>query len=231
VAAGALLGATLVAVVLAGLFAYYAVIASAPGSFGASGTVSLTGGARGAAPGAGVTVLATAESGARFQTITGPDGSFSLSGIPTGGLKLQFTLAGYSTAWVYAFVSTLYSSGATGVSVTLTEGQTQNISSFELTPFSDLEQFVAAIGAGVVLLGLVAAVSVYAAVLTTRSDRPAVGVVGGGAGLLAPLALALLALGPPFPWLLAGSGALALLGGFALSVRAVQLAQTGPAAT
>ena len=113
--------------------------------------------------------------------------------------------------------------------VLLTPGSATNGSTLSLAPFPDLEQFVAAIGGGVVILGFVAALTAYAAVLTLRVDRPAVGVVAGGAGLFSPVALALLSLGSPFPLLIAGSAALAVLGGFALSIRAVQMAQTGPA--
>ncbi len=230
-AAGALVGVALVAVVLAGVFGYYALVASAPGSFDANGVVLLGHKSGSTTPGAGVSVTATTENGASYQAVTALDGSFAFSGLPTGGLTLEFSDAGYSTVYVYAFVSTLYSAGATGLEVTMGPGAANNNSSFALTPFTDLEQFVAAIGAGVVLLGFVAIVAGYAALLTVRADRPALGVVGGGAGLMAPLALAYLALGDPFPWLVAGSAALALLGGFALAIRAVQMAQTGPAAS
>ena len=113
--------------------------------------------------------------------------------------------------------------------VQLTPGSATNSSTVALTPYPNLEQFVAAIGGGVVILGFVALLTAYAAALTLRADRPAVGVVAGGAGLFAPVALAFLSLGSAFPILLEGSGALAILGAFALSIRAVQMAQTGPA--
>jgi hypothetical protein len=217
--------------VLAGLFGYYAFLAPTPGNFDAGGVVLLGHKSGSATPGDGVDVVVTTESGSSFQTVTGLDGSFAFSNLPTGGLTFEFTEAGYSPITVYAFVSTLYSAGATGMQVTMPLGAANNGSSVALTPFSDLEQFVAAIGGGVVLLGFVAVLATYAALLTLRSDRPAVGVVGGGAGLMAPLALGLLSLGDPFPTLVLGSAALALLGGFALSIRAVQMAQTGPAAS
>jgi hypothetical protein len=230
-AAGALLGVALAAVAFAGVFSYYAFVAPTPGSFEANGTVLLGTSSGPSVPGAGVVVEATAESGATFETATAADGSFVLTGLPTGGLTLRFIHPGYSPIVVDAFVSTLYSSGATGLAVTLGKGSAFNVSTYALTPFTDLEQFVAAIGAGVVLLGVVALLAGYTAVVTLRADRPALGVVAGGAGLTAPLALALLSLGDPFPGLLAGTAALALLGGFALSIRAVQMAQTGPAAS
>ena len=94
----------------------------------------------------------------------------------------------------------------------------------------DLEQFVASIGAGIVLLGLVAGLAGYAGVLTLRSDRPAVGVVGGAAGVFSPVALLLLSLGDPFPLLVLGSAALSVLGAFVVGLRAIQMMQTGPAA-
>ena len=230
-AAGSLFGVAVVAVVLAGLFGYYAFLAPTPGSFEAGGVVLLGHKSGGPTAGDGVDVVVTTESGASFQTVTALDGSFAFSNLPTGGLTFEFTEAGYSPVTVYAFVSTLYSAGASGMQVTMPLGAADNGSSVTLTPFSDLEQFVAAIGGGIVLLGFVAVLAGYAALLTLRSDRPAVGVVGGGAGLMAPLALGLLSLGDPFPTLVLGSAALALLGGFALSIRAVQMAQTGPAAS
>ncbi|MGA8664928.1 MAG: carboxypeptidase-like regulatory domain-containing protein [Thermoplasmata archaeon] len=228
-AAGALVGTAILAAVLAALFGYYAVLAPAPGEFSVSGTVQLAPASGGILPGSGAQVVATVESGATFTTIVGSGGTFSLLGLPAGGVALTITDAGYSPITVGVFVSTLYSSGNSGMIVQLTPGSATNSSTVALTPYPNLEQFVAAIGGGVVILGFVALLTGYAAALTLRSDRPAVGVVAGGAGLFAPVALAFLSLGSAFPILLEGSGALAILGAFALSIRAVQMAQTGPA--
>jgi len=228
-AAGALVGTAILAAVLAGLFGYYAVIAPAPGSFNVSGTVQLAPGSGVVVPGAGAQVVATAESGATYTSVASTDGSFTLLGVPSGGVSVKITDPGYSPVTVGVFVSTLYSAGNVGMVVQLTPGSATNSSTVALTTFPDLEQFVAAIGGGVVILGFVAVLTGYSAALTLRADRPAVGVVAGGAGLFSPVALAFLSLGSPFPLLLEGSAALAVLGAFALSIRAMQMAQTGPA--
>ncbi len=230
VAAGTLFGVAVVAVVLAAVFGYYAVIAPAPGSFATNGSVTLQTASGGTMPGSGVTVTVVEESGASVSTTTGADGSFSIAGLPTGGLAITFTRSGYSPVTVDAFVSTLYSAGATGLGVSMARGGPSNASTYALTPFTDLEQFVASIGAGILLLGLVAVLAAYAGVLTLRADRPAVGVVGGAAGLFSPLALLLLSLGDPFPLVLVASAALSALGAFVVGLRAIQMMQTGPAA-
>lgn len=227
VAGGALIGVVVLAGVFGGLLAYYGVAASTPGSYLVSGTVELP---VGAVPAAGATVNLTEEGGAMLSEHTAPDGSFSFSGVPTGGIAINVSLAGYAPVTVDTFASSVYNAGTTGILVTLGFGGAANRTTVSLTPFSDLEDLLASIGGGIVLLGLVAVVAAVAAVLTFRRDRPALGVIGGGAGLLAPLALYLLALASPFPTLIGASALLAVFGGFALALRAAELAQTGPAA-
>jgi hypothetical protein len=82
----------------------------------------------------------------------------------------------------------------------------------------------------VVLLALVAVVASLAAIRTLREDRPALGVVGGGAGLAAPFALYLLELAIPFPLAVALTTLLAAFGAFTLALRAIEIGQTAPAA-
>ncbi len=213
---------------LAGYLAYGGFSVAAPGSFVVSGTVD-TQGPAGTVPAVGAGVLLDGENGHTASTTTGPGGAFSFSGVPTGGVFLNVTLVGYGPVGVYAFVSNVYSAGATGIVVTLTPGTPGNVSTVAYTPFPDLESLLASVGAGVVLLGLVAAVAGAAAWVTLRKDRPAVGVVGGCAGLLTPLALYFLALGDPFPLVLLGTAAGAALGAFAVGARAIEMAQTGTA--
>jgi hypothetical protein len=228
-AAGALIGVVILAGVFGGVLGYYGALAPAPGNYAVSGTVDreLGGGATGPAPGA--TILLTEEGGKTLVQSAAPDGSFAFSGVPTGGISLNVSLPGYAPVTVDTFASSVYDAGTTGISVTLVAGGLGNGTTVSFTPFSDLESFLASIGSGVALLGLVAVVAVVAAVLTLRQDRPALGVVGGGAGLLAPLALYLLDLGAAFPGLVLASSLLAAFGGFALGLRAVEMGQTGPA--
>jgi hypothetical protein len=230
VAAVALFALVALALTFAGILAYYGVLAPTPTNYTVSGAVdrSLSDGQLVPAPGA--RVVLTEDAGQEQTAIAGADGSFEFLAVPTGGIALNFSLSGYSPVEVYTFASPVYNAGTQGILVALAPGGPDNGSTVALSAFPNLESFLASIGSGVVLLGLVAAVAGVAAVATLRQGRPALGAVGGGAGLLAPLGLYLLALGPVFPFLLAATATLAAFGAFVLAQRAVEMAQTGPAA-
>lgn len=213
-----------IAAVLAGVLGFYAIAATAPASFSVTGSVTLQPNSESAPYAAvGAVVVATDEAGHTASTSTGITGGFELDALPTGGIALNVSYPGFAPETLDIFLSTVYSAGVSGVVVTLLPGNNSTGTVGSLTPFVNLETFVAAIGGAVVLLGLVAAIAGAAAILTLRSDRPALGVVGGGAGLFAPLVLVLLDLGNPFPILLAVSALLAALGGFALGIRAIEM--------
>jgi hypothetical protein len=223
-AATALVCVAITAAILAGVLGYYAVAATAPASFTVTGTVQLQPNPQeNPFPAIGALVVATDEAGRNVSTTTGFDGTFTIGGLPTGGIALNVSYAGYSPLTLDIFLSTVYSAGANGVDVTLTSGNNSTGTLGSVTPFVNLETFVAAIGGAIVLLGLVAAIAGAAAILTLRSDRPALGVVGGGAGLVAPFALVFLDLGNPFPILLVASALVAGFGGFALGIRAIEM--------
>ena len=228
VATVALLATAVIAAVLAGALAYYGVEAQASGSFTVSGTVDVALVHGGTAPATGARVLLTTEGNQSTTEVVGPSGLFRFVGIPTGGVTINITLPGYSPVEIQSFVSTIYSVGNTGIGVTLSPGGPSNGTTVALSAFPDLESFVASIDSGVVLLFLAAGVAGGAAAITVRSDRPAIGVVGGGAGLFAPIALYFLSLGPVFPFVIAASSLVAALGAFTLALRAAEIARYGP---
>jgi hypothetical protein len=225
---GALLNVTVIAVVLTAILGYYAVAATAPGSYTVTGSVGLEQNSTAPVfPAIGALIVATDEAGHNYTAVSQGDGSFGFRSLPTGGISLNVSYPGYAPVTIEIFLSTVFSAGANAVDVTLLAGNVSNGTLGSLTPFVNLETFVAAIGGGVVLLGLVAAIAGAAAWLTLRSDRPALGVVGGGAGLFAPLAIVSLDLATPFPIVLIAAGLLAVFGGFALAIRAIEMAFVG----
>ncbi|HXY46588.1 MAG TPA: carboxypeptidase regulatory-like domain-containing protein [Thermoplasmata archaeon] len=230
VAAVGLIAIFVLAIVFAALFSYYAVAASAPGAYPVTGTVYTETSLGGSRPISGASVTLDEENGAFQITVSGPGGTFAFAAIPSGGLTLHVRLSGYAPATVSTFVSPVYDAGTTGISIALVPEGSGNSTNSTLTPFPDLESFLASIGTGVALLGLVAIVASLAAIRTLREDRPALGVVGGGAGLAAPFALYLLELSIPFPLAVALTTLLAAVGAFTLALRAIEIGQTAPAA-
>jgi len=220
-----------VAVVAAGLtagLAYAAWYANQPATFTVNGTVFHASGGTDV-PLAGAVVTLTNDVNQSTSQTTGFDGSFSFTGVREGGVALNVTATGYAPVTVWTFASLVYAAPTTGLGIVLTPGSAANGSTVTLSPFPDLEQFLASVGAGAVLLGIVALVAGFAAVVTLRSDRPAVGVVGGAAGLLAPLALVYLSLATALPLVMEVTAVTAGAGAFVLAMRVVQIAQTGPA--
>lgn len=227
-AAAALVVVTVVAAVFGGWLAYYGIVASGPSTYTVSGTVAReTFG--GTVPATGALVVLTEEGNRTARTTIGATGAFSFAGVPSGGISLNVTLAGYAPVTVDTFASPGYNAGTTGIGITLTPGTAANGTVTALSPFPDLETFLAAIGGATALLAFVALVAGFAAVVTVRADRPAVGVVGGGAGLAAPLVVHFLSLDVAYPVILLGAAIAGAFGAFTLALRAVEMAQTGPA--
>jgi len=224
--AAALLAIAVVGAALAAVLVYDGYDATRPASFVVDGTVvqSVGGADR---PVAGATVVLTNDAGHATNELTTLDGSFSFTAVPPGGVSLNVTAAGFAPLTVSTFVSLAWGGPATGLVVVLTPGSAANASSVALAPFPDLEQFVASAGSGAILLGIIALVAGVAAILTFREDRPPIGVVGGAAGVVAPLVLYYLSLSSAFPLLEDLSALLAGAGSFALALRTLQIAQTG----
>ncbi len=228
VTAVALFAIVVLAVAFGGILVYYGLVAAEPANYSVTGTVYAEGAGGTVSPVAGAEVVLTDEQGQRSTTTTGLDGAFAFAGVSSGEIVLNASLPGYAPTEVDTFASPVYNAGTDGLQITLVPGGLGNASTVSLSAFPDLETLLASVGGGAVLFGVVAVVALIAGVLTVRSDRPALGVVGGGAGLSAPLLLFFLGLGSIFPYLLAGTSLLAAFGAFALGVRAVELAQTGP---
>jgi hypothetical protein len=227
-AAAALLVVAVVAAALGAAMVYDAWDATRPATFTIDGVVSHS--VSGAAePLVGADVRLTNDANHSTTLATGFDGSFSFSNVPSGGVTLNVTATGFSPATVTTFVSPIYQTAATGIEIVLTPGTVANGSNVALAPFPDLEQFLASLGSGAVLLAIIALVAGFAAVATTREDRPALGVVGGAAGALSPLVLFYLTLSTAFPLVESLTAIAAGAGAFTLTLRAVQLMQTGPA--
>jgi hypothetical protein len=226
--AAALIAVAVLGAGLAAVLVYEGYDASRPASFTVSGTVDreIAGVAR---PLPDAKVVLTNDAGQTTTVLTVLAGTFTFSNVPPGGVTLNVTANGFAAVTVTTFVSVVYLTQATGLAILLSPSASSNASSISLAPFPDLEQFVASVGSGAVLLGLIALVAGFAAVATYRDDRPALGVVGGAAGLLAPLVLFYLSLSAVFPLLEGLSAVLAAAGSFTLALRAVQMLQTGPA--
>lgn len=227
-AVAALVGVVLLTLVFASAFVYLGLAAGSSGTFAVSGTVYRSLGS-GVVPAAGATVVLTKDSGGQLETTTLADGSFAFSGVPSGGVAINISLPAYVPVIVSTFVSSVYDAGTTGLTVTLTPGPSGTPTAISLSPFANLESFLASVGVAAVLFAAVAAVAAAAAWGTRRQDRPALGVVGGAAGLLAPTVLYLLEIGTAFPLLTAATAAVAGFGAFALALRTVELARTSPA--
>lgn len=227
-AVGALLAVAVLAAVFAGALTYYGVAAGSSGDFAVSGTVEkIVGGAE--VPAGSASVALSEEGGAQQFAMTGADGTFAFVGVPSGGVSLNITLPGYRTFELLTFVSSVYDAGSHALTIVLHPGDPANRTSLSLSPFTDLESFLASVGTGVVLFGLVALTAALAVVGTRRSDQPALGVVGGGAGLFAPITLYLLGVATAFPLLASATATVAAFGGFALALRAAELARSSPA--
>ncbi len=207
----------------AGVLIYEGVRATVASTYVVSGEIvrELPGGST--TPAVGARVLLTDEGPARAPAITGGGGTFAFSGVPSGGFTLNITLGGYSPVEVLSFVSPVYDAGSQGLVVGLAPGGAANGTNVTLSPFPDLETFVAYVGGEAALLFVISIVCAAAGLLTLREDRPAVGVVGGAAGVAAPVTLLLLSLGTIFPLATAATAIAGGLGAFVLTLRASEI--------
>jgi hypothetical protein len=216
-------------VALGGALVYYSVAATAPGSYTVSGVAEkVNGGVLLAASGA--KVVLTENGGAVVTEFADAQGRFSFSGIPSGGVALNVTIAGYAPSTLSTFVDSVYDAGTIGLTVLLYPTADANETSVALAPFPSLESFLASLDGAAALLGIAAIVAGAAAVAAWRQTYRTAGVLGGGAGVAAPAALYFLGLFPALPVVAAGTAVAAGFGMFALGVTAVDLYRAGTVA-
>jgi hypothetical protein len=214
-----------------GILAFYGATALGPAEYSVSGSVGRTVGGVCCTPAAGATIVLTDDSGAEQTQSVSPLGTFAFLDVPAGGISINVTLPGYAPVTVRTFASPVYTSGVTGLGITLVPGGAENGTTVDLTPFASLEDFVAAIGGGIGLLAVAGAVAGGAILAGRRTERPALAVVGGAAGVAIPVAFYLLGLAAAFPMVVAGGAVAAGFGAFALTISAANLAMVTPAAS
>ncbi len=227
VAAFGLVSIAVIAFALAGVLAYYGWEATAPGSYTISGNLA-TNSSVGQGSLGGIVVDLTGEGGYHASQATNRFGQFSFSAVPSGGVTLRVNDPLYANTSLVTFVSTVYNAGSTGLVLPLAPAASGNATERLLTPFPDMEAFLATVGGGAVVLVFAGALAAGAAAVVRRPSGAVVGVLGAGAGVGVPVALLLLSLGTPFPYLALGSSVAGAAGAFVLVVEAATLSRTGP---
>lgn len=222
-----LLAVTVVAFAASGLAAYYGFQGSQPGQHTVTGVAQLAGGH----PWVSGQVTLIDEDGTTVLTV-GPGGAFSFVGVPSGGVNLNVTYAGYAPTLVETFISSVYDAGTQGLVITLEPGSAANQSTLYLTPFhggspdlANLEAFQTDVGAGSVIAAIAGALAAASAVFVRRSDRPPLGIVGGASGAAVPLALVVLPVATTFPVLLLLGLASGVMGAFAFAIAWIEVIQ------
>ncbi|MHB1435898.1 MAG: carboxypeptidase-like regulatory domain-containing protein [Thermoplasmata archaeon] len=179
-------------------------------------------------PASGGRIVLTDDSGAERSLTLGAHGGFRFFAVPEGTIELNATLPGYAPQVLVTFVSTIYSAGpTTGLTFVLTTGGPGNTSTDVMSPFPNLAGFIASFGATAVLILVGAAVAAVAARHTYRDGRRPIGIAGGAAVLLVPIAILLTGIAQVMPLLWLASGPLAGLGAYVLAARLTEAARLG----
>jgi hypothetical protein len=222
----ALAAAAVASIVLGGALASYSAAAAAPATYSVSGLVEKDVGGI-PQPADHAVVVLTDNGGANHTNVTGPTGRFTFPAVPSGGVSINVTLAGYAPETLTTFVSPVYDAGSENLTITLEPLSESNGSTVALAPFPDLESFLASIDGAAALLAIGGTVAAFAALAAWRHGPGPAGVVGGGAGIAAPVALYFLGLFPAFPVVLVGAAVAAGFGAFALTISAAEMYRTG----
>ncbi len=224
--------ALLVATVLAGagtaVLAYDGYDAAQPALYSVSGIVYQQHPGGTETPLAGATVvLWTDDNRSRLTNHTNSLGEFAFHhDVPNGGIELNITDLCCAPTVVYLFASRAYSSATTGLGVTLAS-RPANSSASALTPFPDLETFLAYVGGAAALFGTATVVAVVAAMAVRREGGAVLGVLGGGAAVALPVVVLLFSLGDALPVVTAFAGAVGGAGAFVVVLCAADLASRG----
>ena len=217
---------------LAGILFLTGTSALAPGSFELSGVVEgLNATPFGStAPLPGALVRLTSEGGYNETVLSGSDGSFRFTGIPSGGATLNVTHAGFSPVEVTLLYSKPFvaAGDSGGLTVEMTPANGNSPTSVVETPFPDLESLLTSLWSGTVLLGAAALLTIAGALAARRPERAPVAIAGGAAAIVAPVSLFLLGDTAVVPLAAYFSVALSALGAVAASLGAVPLLWDGP---
>ncbi len=225
--AAVLLAAALLAAGIAGALLVEGYDAARPLGVTVSGVV-LRSTPFGTLPASGGRVVLTDDSGTERSLTLGAHGEFRFIEIPAGAIQINATLAGYAPQVLVTFVSAIYSAGpTTGLTFVLAPGGPGNTSTDTVSPFLNLAGLIATFGATAVLILGGAVVAAVAARHTYRDGRRPIGIAGGAAVLLAPVAILLTGVAQVAPLLWLASGPLAGLGAYVVAARLTEAVRLG----
>ena len=181
-----LLATTMLLAALGGTFAWLGSEALRPGTVTVGGTISPS-------PLVAAWVSVQGENGFTAN-VSAPAGTFSIPGVPYGGVRISAGALGYSMLQVDLFLSPVYASVAGSPSklqLSLSPANGSSVNIIDTTSFPDLESFVAGAWSGTGLLW-VSALLTGLGIVAARRDRLPLVVVGGASAMAAPFALPLL---------------------------------------
>jgi hypothetical protein len=180
-----LLAVTVLLAALGGIFAWVGSDALRPGNLTVGGTLT-------PAP-TGAWVDVQGENGFD-DNVSAASGSFTVPGVPYGGIEISSGAAGYAVLRVELFYSPVYSSLAgdwRAIQLDLSPANGTTVNIIDTTSFPNLESFVATVWSGSGLLCIAAGLTALGSVAARRDRLPLV-VVGGSTAVVAPFVLPLL---------------------------------------
>jgi hypothetical protein len=230
-----LVAGTVALAVLAGTLAVEGAVALAPGSFTVAGRVLAEPTAQTAAhPISGARLTLISEGSLPRTTVSAADGTFQILGVEPGGLTLNASAPGYRSQSRVLFLSAVYETSGSAsdpavfnLSLATNSSNQATASAVIETPFPDLEGFVATLWSSSALLLLGTIVSAAGAVALFRRRRPGLGVAGGAAGVMAPVALLILEVNAAFPWVGAWAAVTIGFGATVVGIQSVRMALVG----